>query len=132
MSISNELEAYAKGFKDGWEAARKESMPNRNHLQPHMWNDLKVDPPPGTYNKCPVCGAIGIRFEVCYNEKCPTRITVTNTMTTNKTDGFGVPYNQGAGAIGAPVNVGVGGVGTIAPARTVGAEGGFSGSGVWK
>lgn len=86
------METYAMGFKDGWQAAMEQIdklPPNRNHLQPHMWKDLKIDPPPGTYNKCPVCGAIGIRFEVCYNEKCPTRIAVTNTITTNKTDGWG-------------------------------------------
>lgn len=102
MSTTKELEAYAKGFKDGWQAAMEQVdklPPNRNHLQPHMWKDLKIDPPPGTsYFKCPVCGAIGVRSVVCYNHDCPTKIT------------------SGAGS--SPTNVGVGGFGTTSPAYT--------------
>lgn len=101
MTTTSELEAYAKGFKDGWEAARKESMPNRNHLQPHMWKDIKIDPPQN-YSKCPECGVIGVQGLVCYNTRCPTRIHAT----------------YGAG--GQPTNVGVGGIGTTVP--SMGAE----------
>jgi hypothetical protein len=105
------MEAYAMGFKDGWQAAMEQIdklPPNRNHLQPHMWKDLKIDPPPGTsYFKCPVCGAFGTTGVVCYNHNCPTKIT------------------SGAGAIGAQYNVGVGGIGTTVPA-TVGGTGGLN------
>lgn len=98
--MKEELEAYAKGFKDGWEAARKEFEPgwgkNKNHLQPHMWRDLS----PETYKGCSVCGRSGIDNYVCYLQNCPSKVSC----------------QTGAGAIGAPVNVGVGGIGTISPA----------------
>lgn len=83
---------YAQGFKDGWKAAMEEMEkmpPNRNHLQPHMHQNFKKIDPPIDYKACPVCGAIGVRFQVCYHERCPSKISFTNTITTNKTDGWG-------------------------------------------
>ena len=82
MSKIDELEAYAKGFKDGWTEAMKikqHTLPTVPHT-PHNMPE---------YFTCPSCGAMGVRGQVCFNPNCPTAMkSYTGSFyTSNNTSG---------------------------------------------
>ena len=81
MSKIDELETYAKGFKDGWTEAMKIKQPTLP--SPIPWQT------PPVYVNCPSCGAMGVRGQVCYNPNCPTAFkSYTGSFyTSNNTSG---------------------------------------------
>jgi hypothetical protein len=90
---------YELGFKAGWEAAKQEFHKDNTYVpdttKPAKTMDIQwprdypntTNPwPPHTvvYQACGVCGIGDINKAtgyVCYNPKCPTRVTCTTTGT---------------------------------------------------
>jgi len=67
------LKAYKEGFKDGYNEAVRFYITNPM---------LNMRPQDNAWAGCSVCGKSGISHEVCYNSKCPSRITVKSYLDT--------------------------------------------------
>ena len=63
MTEEEKLKVYKEGYKDGYNEAVKFYIINP-----------PINTHPDTY-KCLVCGKYYLTFEVCYNNRCPSRIT---------------------------------------------------------
>jgi hypothetical protein len=61
--VKEKLDAYKQGYKDGYNDAVKFYVtdPMKNIHPDHY--------------VCPVCRISGVQLSVCYNPKCPTRVT---------------------------------------------------------
>ena len=66
MTDVEKLKMYREGFKDGWNEAMKQNK---------MYDYPSVPAAPWPNMGCNVCGRIGPNNLVCYNPKCPSRVT---------------------------------------------------------
>ena len=93
---------YERGFRDGWEAGKKEFDRDKTYVPDTTKHDFSKKPaitwprdypnttnpwPPKTvvYQGCSVCGMGDINKAmayVCNNPKCPTRVTCISTTGT--------------------------------------------------
>lgn len=74
--MSDRAPDYAQGFKDGFAAGLEEGKklaPKQTRLDDYVFGQ------PGT---CQVCGRLqsGITGYVCYDNRCPSRITFSNAI----------------------------------------------------
>ena len=67
-----DLKAYKEGYKDGYNEAVKFYI--LNPLLDRRRVEDRVNYPIG-YDGCHVCGRKGPDLMVCYNSRCPTRVT---------------------------------------------------------
>lgn len=67
MTEEEKLKVYKEGYKDGYNDAVKFYI-----IEP------RINTRPDTY-KCPVCGKSDLTFQVCYDYRCPSRITYVET-----------------------------------------------------
>lgn len=84
MTSEDKLKSYKEGFKDGFAEGYKQGKADNHPLNPYkdaIEDYVLPQRPPKIYDNyaCPVCGKSGIRYEVCYNARCPSRITWVET-----------------------------------------------------
>lgn len=78
---------YQKGFKDGFAVGLEEGkklVPKPTRLDDYLFGQPGYLGNPGT---CQVCGRSGVAGYVCYDPKCPIKVTCGGTITGNTISG---------------------------------------------
>ena len=98
--MSERIPDYAQGFKDGFAAGLEEGKklaPKQTRLDDYVFGQPGYL---GMPNTCQICGRSGVAGYVCYDPKCPTKVTCGGPMTaysTGPTDSFHGGIDSGLG-----------------------------------